>query len=1720
MQPAEPTHVSVAVEHHVAAGITQDQAARLVQRVRRGQVARRECAKRRSEPDAPRDLLSVGTQVRHELRGEGKITEVLDDGRRVVTFDGHTSVVGTTHQGETHRYDSHSLHKVFTPQIDELRQRTLDINWLGLATIGRVEATPKKNEEPPKSDRKGSRSNRGSTPTAGPMLTSGRSFDVVPGDEGGDAALVAPAEQTAVPRRGRGSLTRETTSGTRKRALVDGDVVQLVIDGVTGRVDKVKASVSRGSHGRLGGGKKTGGKARRFERPVAVVVGAPSVGKDGETLVGVRLNGKGRTLYYKEAQCKKLPGLSRLGVSAACLRAFCDAHAGLLRGLSCDAVWQHIIHALADRCRCSLAAAIGHATYDTRPHARPAGSAPVAPAPFVGAVNVYVSYAGESSFLSLVAALEEFEAAQQQGRAAAQGEPPADTMSAAQGEPPADTAAQGERSFFWFNPFCSDPTEEPHQMMPPLWVTHVLSRDIGAIGRTCLVLVKWAAPTALRRAWVLLELLSSAASGAAVSVAMAADEAASFVHALQHDKQAVEDAVANWTLDAKIAVSSLAAQRDAVALMLQDSAQRERFSELDALISEQLRAWAFTTGKAALAQLPPEERATSTLQMQLATAALAAGVTSVAEPLLDEAAAACHASFGPSDPHTLRTDDRRAKMMWATGRLAEAETLFGDVLRRRTEAHRGDENNEPTASTMEELALTYQAGRKLGAALPLFRSALAVRARLADGDSFATAHQQRANDARLQTTKSNLGCLLRELGDATFGEAEPLLRSSLQAKRALLGGKHPETLIGLNQLAQLMNCMRRPRQAEALFREAVNGRTEVLGSRHPQTLNAMGHLALCLCEQGQPSAAVAALGDAVQISTEVLGRQHRVTTALQAKSDRIDAALREQQGRSTKGGDNDDFDDDEASTSVVDGTDSERTVDDVRRAAAAAAAAARQQHELSERAAEVLMRILTHTKEELLTIFCAADKDNTSSVDAIEFASSLRAMGIRLLTPRADGEAGFDDGGVAVLRELMGVFGYDEEHERRDVFELLRVAREERRRHRVRLAQVRADDEAAAKKRRKSPRGRLKQLWGLLTKQIWNTLTLPHYDYEQIEHRPRLDDKPKATRRPSELDETTSAAAKQAMNDEATAKAMFAEMEKLAVEPATGHHDFDDGALMSKLGLHGLEKSLTSAAVTQGKGAGKMMSEAREVFLQKRQHTQGTAASPVEVFLRAKEHWIRSRATSRIAALEEDAAELRKLSRAYELVAAGLPKEQRTYGEAEAMLHFNELIMSVYDGLRAASIRFRYFAQTPVDSMEAKSLFGGKKKKKKKKGKKGEEGEEGEEGDEKEETAPLPFWERNRPSMGAFKRVDLGAKWGIVVLLCGASVRASKLIFLGSATDDESGLTPIDFRLECERAWQAVADGNSNSSFNVTAALDGLQLSLERCADSQFLRTYTAIALLPASIFFVFFTFFCPYLIFYLNTSSDAVLTVFKTVGVLIIICQSFARFVLVMLIPSDPVGIEMAQSDNGLRLLAGQVLDAVFLFVGQLIFICMDTLIVKAPRMRVVLGLTLALNLMEGLSQRSQYEFPSESGPLVPESINSWLKYAGATPKQSYISTFDFSVLSLLATGILTTVKWPHKLAFIRIQSDLYGLRAQKELERRAKRAKQQYRRIHNIAVHERQMTKDLGTIELTGGVLAAPQRGGGVTLGGLAEPSQAHSALDAANERSAVYVRSAMKV
>ena len=56
---------------------------------------------------------------------------------------------------------------------------------------------------------------------------------------------------------------------------------------------------------------------------------------------------------------------------------------------------------------------------------------------------------------------------------------------------------------------------------------------------------------------------------------------------------------------------------------------------------------------------------------------------------------------------------------------------------------------------------------------------------------------------------------------------------ALEATRATLGSKHPDTLTSMGILAQLLQAQGRLDEAEALAREALAGRRSALGDAHP-----------------------------------------------------------------------------------------------------------------------------------------------------------------------------------------------------------------------------------------------------------------------------------------------------------------------------------------------------------------------------------------------------------------------------------------------------------------------------------------------------------------------------------------------------------------------------------------------------------------------------------------------------------------------------------------------------------------------------------------------------------------------------------------------------------------------------------------------------------------------------------------------------------------------
>jgi len=108
-------------------------------------------------------------------------------------------------------------------------------------------------------------------------------------------------------------------------------------------------------------------------------------------------------------------------------------------------------------------------------------------------------------------------------------------------------------------------------------------------------------------------------------------------------------------------------------------------------------------------------------------------------------------------------------------------------------------------------------------------------------------------------------------------EAEPLCREALEAAREVLGSRHPNTLVSMNNLAMMLSGQGKLDEAEPLYREALEARREVLGARHPDTLGSMHNLGGVLKDQGKLDEAEPLCREALDGYREVLGERHPMT---------------------------------------------------------------------------------------------------------------------------------------------------------------------------------------------------------------------------------------------------------------------------------------------------------------------------------------------------------------------------------------------------------------------------------------------------------------------------------------------------------------------------------------------------------------------------------------------------------------------------------------------------------------------------------------------------------------------------------------------------------------------------------------------------------------------------------------------------------------------------
>jgi serine/threonine protein kinase len=213
---------------------------------------------------------------------------------------------------------------------------------------------------------------------------------------------------------------------------------------------------------------------------------------------------------------------------------------------------------------------------------------------------------------------------------------------------------------------------------------------------------------------------------------------------------------------------------------------------------------------------------------------------------------------GGSDDLTFALN-KLARLMWDTGQLEGAESLFVEALAMARKLH-GPEHEE-VAKLMNNLGYLLCVRGRLDESRELLEGALAMRRRI-----FGNEHSEVA------TSLNNLAILLSDLED--HQGAEKSLRESLAIDRRLRGDLHPNVAATMNNLATVLKLRGEFDEAEALYRESLDLREEIWGPDHPSVAVGLNNLALFLEERNNLEAAESLLLRSLEIHRRARVSQH------------------------------------------------------------------------------------------------------------------------------------------------------------------------------------------------------------------------------------------------------------------------------------------------------------------------------------------------------------------------------------------------------------------------------------------------------------------------------------------------------------------------------------------------------------------------------------------------------------------------------------------------------------------------------------------------------------------------------------------------------------------------------------------------------------------------------------------------------------------------------
>jgi tetratricopeptide (TPR) repeat protein len=198
--------------------------------------------------------------------------------------------------------------------------------------------------------------------------------------------------------------------------------------------------------------------------------------------------------------------------------------------------------------------------------------------------------------------------------------------------------------------------------------------------------------------------------------------------------------------------------------------------------------------------------------------------------------------------------NEQAESLFRQGKSAASRPLFEQVL---ASCRRLLTDDHPqTATSYNNLGISYMGLGHYAAAQPLFEKALSIRRRLLTDDHPDTAQSY-----------SNLAMSHKEQGN--YRVAQSLLQKALEVNRRLLTDEHPATAIGFANLAAVLNDQGRYAAAQPLFEQALTIRCRLLTDDHPDIAQSCDALAGNLDAQGKYVEAQALHEKALQISVRV-----------------------------------------------------------------------------------------------------------------------------------------------------------------------------------------------------------------------------------------------------------------------------------------------------------------------------------------------------------------------------------------------------------------------------------------------------------------------------------------------------------------------------------------------------------------------------------------------------------------------------------------------------------------------------------------------------------------------------------------------------------------------------------------------------------------------------------------------------------------------------------